>query len=156
MTGEQALANIVEQLYVDNTTKIADDATIELTTIFDDLTKHATDSTLMRSAIDIDGGFALGGTTLSVETNVINMPLRYQSQLKKMIWAEQDYDVNIYMIIDSPFVSTSNLKIALASSVAAYQDDEATVQAKIQAWFHEELQLVAENARKQLDAPQES
>nr|MWN21548.1 hypothetical protein [Leuconostoc lactis] len=41
-------------------------------------------------------------------------------------------------------VSQSQLKIALASSVTAYQDDPDSVKSKIAQWFTAQLQVIVE------------
>ncbi|GMA70290.1 hypothetical protein GCM10025879_15360 [Leuconostoc litchii] len=97
----------------------------------------------------INGGIENEGTTLSVETNVINLPLRYQNQLRKLVWQEEDeLEVNFYMIAENEFASKSHLKIALASSVSAYEDDSESVKAKISAWFNEQLAHIVEMQEK--------
>lgn len=148
ITGEQALAHIEAADFQNYVNQVADDAPIDLDILFDLFNQHAQSDQLLRATLEVDGGIENGGTTLSLETNVINMPLRYVNQLKKMLYTEETYEVNIYAIIDSPFVSQSNLKIAYASSVEAYLDDPESVQAKIRQWFTEELAQVAENARE--------
>ena len=48
------------------------------------------------------------------------------------------------MIVENPLVSQSQLKIALASSVTAYQDDPDSVKSKIAQWFTAQLQVIVE------------
>ncbi|MBM7435404.1 hypothetical protein JOD28_000720 [Leuconostoc rapi] len=140
ITGEKALANISEELIYDDTINILDDDNVNLDTLFLALDQHVSDETFMRIAGEINGGVAAGGTTLALETNVINLPLRYTNQLKKLIWPEkEDNEINLYMIVENADVSRSNLKIALASSVTTYLDDADSVKAKISQWYDEQL-----------------
>lgn len=140
ITGEKALENIVEDTiyyYKDN---ISDSDHIALDNLFMTLDKHINDDTFIHIAGEINGGIDEGGTTLTLETNVVNLPLRYTNQLKKLIWPEKDdNDVNLYMIVENVDVSQSNLKIAFVSSVTAYLDDSASVKTKISQWFDEQL-----------------
>lgn len=140
ITGEQALANISEELIYNDTLNMLDGDNINLDALFVVLDEHISDETFMRILGEINGGVTAGGTTLALETNVINLPLRYTNQLKKLIWPEkEDNEINLYMIIENADVSRSNLKIALASSVTAYLDDADSVKAKISQWYDEQL-----------------
>lgn len=139
ITGEKVLAIIQEQDYYQQTITIEDGEAIALDQLFEQTTEHLTDDTLMSVTVQVNGGMAEGGTSLTLETNVINLPLRYQNQLKKLVYAEETYEVNLYMYIENPDVSQSNLKIKKVSTVAAYQDDMDSIQAKISTWFDEQL-----------------
>lgn len=140
ITGEKALANISEELIYDDTINILDGENVNLDALFLALDQHVSDETFMRIAGQINGGVAVGGTTLALETNVINLPLRYTNQLKKLIWPEkEDNEVNLYMIVENDDVSRSHLKIALASSVTTYLDDADSVKSKISQWYDEQL-----------------
>ncbi|MBZ6010429.1 hypothetical protein [Leuconostoc gelidum] len=154
ITGEKALENISEDaiyFYKDN---ILDGDPIALDNLFMILDKHIHDDNFIHIAGEINGGVTEGGTTLTLETNIVNLPLRYTNQLKKLIWPEkEDNQVNIYMIIENVDVSQSNLKIALASSVVAYLDDAASVKIKMSQWFDEQLAniVIAQNKIEEND-----
>lgn len=140
ITGEKALTNVTDDSIYYHTDVLSDGEDIALDNLFSELDKHISDGTFMHIDININGGVAEGGTTIALETNVINLPLRYTNQLKKLIWPEkEDNDVNLYMIIENADVSQSNLKISLASSVDTYLDDSDSVKAKISQWFNEQL-----------------
>ena len=48
------------------------------------------------------------------------------------------------LTLENPLVSQSQLKIALASSVTAYQDDPDSVKSKIAQWFTAQLQVIVD------------
>lgn len=146
ITGQKALENIVENHFYVDTLTVGDEQNIDLDGLFERLDKHITDITFMHLDILVAGGVSEGGTTLTLETNIINLPLRYTNQLKKLVWPEKtDNDVNLYMIIENEFVSQSHLVIALASSVAAYLDYSDSVKYKISQWFTNELSVIQEH-----------
>lgn len=140
ITGEKALTNISENGYYSAIYVLEDGTEIALDELFAGLDEHIQDDTFMHLEVQINGGIEEDGTTLSLETNVINLPLRYTNQLKKLILTEkEDNDVYLYMIVENPNVSQSRLKISLASSVAAYLDESDSVKSKISNWFDEQL-----------------
>ena len=143
ITGEQALAHLIAQDSDTLNLTQTDHEQIALDDLFAALDDHIADTNLMHIALTINGGVTEGGTTLTLETNVINLPQRYTNQLNKLIWPDKtDYEVNLYMIIENPEVSQSQLKIALASSVAAYVDDPESVKQKISTWFDTQFQAI--------------
>ncbi|MGO1337633.1 MAG: hypothetical protein ACTMH7_04110 [Leuconostoc fallax] len=148
ISGEQIQTNIVDEVYYKQTLISDDTETIPLDQLFSVVDAHIEDEHFMQVTLDINEGSAAGGTTLSIETNFINLPLRYKNALRKLIWVDKTSDINLYMIIENEFVSQSNLKIALASSVSAYQDDAESVKAKISTWFTEQLQNIAQNKKQ--------
>ncbi|MBZ6014205.1 hypothetical protein KIJ04_05520 [Leuconostoc gelidum subsp. gelidum] len=155
ITGEKALENISEDAIYFYKDHILDGDHIALDNLFMILDEHIHDDNFIHIAGEINGGITEGGTTLTLETNIVNLPLRYTNQLKKLIWPEkEDNQVNIYMIIENVDVSQSNLKIALASSVAAYLDDAASVKIKMSQWFDEQLAniVIAQNKIEENDA----
>lgn len=149
--GERALVNIENETFYTKRIDVADDETIPLDALFSEIDSHIENENFIHIELQINGGVESTGTTLSVETNVINLPLRYQNQLRKLVWQEKDaLDVNLYMIAENEFESQSHLKISLASSVATYVDDSESVKAKISTWFNEQLEHIV-NEQKQAE-----
>lgn len=144
ISGEKILAVIEAQDYYQEALTVADGQAIELDQLFQKVDQHLMDAQLMSISLTVNGGVSEGGTTLTLESNVINLPLRYQNQLKKLVYVEEDYDVNLYMYIENMDVSQSHLKIAKVSSITAYHDDLAGGQAKISQWFDEQLAHIVE------------
>ncbi|MCT4396392.1 hypothetical protein [Periweissella beninensis] len=81
---------------------------------------------------------------LSIETSIINLPLRYQNAIDKIILADQEYELSIFAIIEHPIVSQSGLFIKKIASVKTYRDDVDAVKAKIVTFFDEKLKLIAD------------
>ncbi|QEA42916.1 hypothetical protein FGL85_10535 [Leuconostoc pseudomesenteroides] len=148
ITGERALANIADAAFYNKSITVEDGQTVPIDALMSELAQHVTDENFMQVTLNINGGIEADGTTLSLETNVINLPLRYQNQLRKMILPDSEaLVVNLYMIVENPLVSQSRLKIALVSSVSTYEDDTDSAQAKIASWFDEQLaHIVSEQA----------
>ena len=148
ITGERALANIADATFYNKSITVEDGQTVPIDELMNELAQHVADENFMQITLNINGGIEADGTTLSVETNVINLPLRYQNQLRKMILPDSEaLGVNLYMIAENPFVSQSKLKITLVSSVSTYEDDTDSAQAKIASWFDEQLaHIVSEQA----------
>ncbi|CAH1852865.1 hypothetical protein [Convivina intestini] len=151
ISGEKILAVIEAQDYYQEALTVADGQAIELDQLFQKVDEHLMDAQLMSISLAVNGGVSEGGTTLTLESNVINLPLRYQNQLKKLVYVEEDYDVNLYMYIENMDVSQSHLKIAKVSSITAYSDDLEGGQAKISQWFDEQLAHIVE-VQKQVAA----
>ena len=82
---------------------------------------------------------------LSVETNVINLPLRYVNQISKIIINDPETDVNVYMFVDHPDVTRSGMRIELAASVQSFLDDRESVMSKISLFFDREIQNISKN-----------
>ncbi|MFT8757629.1 hypothetical protein [Leuconostoc pseudomesenteroides] len=154
ITGERALANIADAAFYNKSITVEDGQTVPIDALMSELAQHVTDENFMQVTLNINGGIESDGTTLSLETNVINLPLRYQNQLRKMILPDSEsLGVNLYMIAENPFVSQSKLKIALVSSVSTYEDDTDSAQAKIASWFDEQLtHIVSEQASAETEA----
>jgi len=154
ITGERALANIADAAFYNKSITVEDGQTVPIDALMSELAQHVTDENFMQVTLNINGGIEADGTTLSLETNVINLPLRYQNQLRKMILPDSEaLVVNLYMIVENPLVSQSRLKIALVSSVSTYEDDTDSAQAKIASWFDEQLaHIVSEQVSAETEA----
>lgn len=148
INGQAIIDQIEEQNYAQETLAVKDGQSIDLDALFSAFLPLAQKENLALAKADIDGGIEEGGTTFSLEVNVINLPLRYANQEKKLVYADQDYDLQVYTIVDNPNVSKSRLKIAKLSSLAALLDDSDGVFAKAAAWFDDQLQVILENQQQ--------
>lgn len=81
---------------------------------------------------------------LSIETSIINLPLRYQNAIDKIVLAEQEYEFSAFAIIEHPLVSQSGLFIKNIASVKTYLDDPTPVKTKIINFFDEKLAYIAQ------------
>ncbi len=82
ITGEKALENILEDAIYFYKDTILDSDHIALDNLFMILDKHIHDDNFIHITGEINGGITEGGTTLTLETNIVNLPLRYTNQLK--------------------------------------------------------------------------
>ncbi|GAP02379.1 hypothetical protein FPFC_012590 [Fructobacillus pseudoficulneus] len=156
INGQAIVEQIEEQTYAQESLDAKDGQTIDLEALLTAFLPLAKKENLARAALLVDGGIEAGGTTLSLEANVINLPLRYANQEKKLVYTDQDYDLQVYTIIDNPHVSKSQLKIAKLSSLAALLDDPDGVMAKAAAWFDDQLQVIQENQEAAVQAEKEA
>lgn len=72
----------------------------------DDLINYQLDEIGVVSYLDGDNIF-------SIETNIINLPLRYNSQLKKIVDDNKDYPLIKLAIVESEQVSESHMKMQI-------------------------------------------
>ncbi|MDF7626441.1 hypothetical protein OZX65_02285 [Leuconostocaceae bacterium ESL0723] len=155
ISGADFLQVLTDEAYDQEVLPVADQAAVDLDQLFDRLGQQVENPKLMQLTVTLNGGVAEGGTNLTLETNVINLPLRYQNQLKKLVYADQDYEVNLYMYVENADVSKSHLKITKVSSVTAYVDDPDSGQQKISAWFDQELAHIVEVQKESDEAPED-
>ena len=142
MQGEQFLKLLKRQVITQTSfQQVIEDINIdELFTWFD---KALDDDSLISGEIlaKVNAEDAL---KLSIETSIINLPLRYQNAIDKIILADQEYELSIFAIIEHPIVSQSGLFIKKIASVKTYRDDVDAVKAKIVTFFDEKLKLIAD------------
>lgn len=145
ITSQEALNNIVDDNYYQKVINVLPEKDIALDELFSVLEKQVDNKQFMHIELNIGDGINDLDTKLILETNIINLPLRYVNQLKKIILPEnQENVVNLYMIVESPYVSKSSLVIKIASTVAAFIDDPDSVKNKISQWFTDQLEKIAE------------
>lgn len=62
------------------------------------------------------------GNVFTIETNIINLPLRYKNQLKKIIDNGKDYSLIKLAIIEGDQVSESNMKMQIVKNKEQARD----------------------------------
>lgn len=150
LSGENIVDLVENQSYKDTVLANPEGKEVDLDALFAAFRSLAENEELARAALDIDGGIEQGGTTLSLELNVINLPLRYKNQEKKLVYVDQAYELNVYLVVDNAHVTKSALKIEKLSSLSAFLDDPDSVFAKAAQRFAELLDQVRENQEKAL------
>jgi hypothetical protein len=90
--------------------------------------------------------------TIRLETNLINLPLQEPARISKMISDQDELAVNVYLVITSPLVNQSGLRIdevASAGDFIGHVDDYSKT---MNDWVVEKLTAVqanlAETAKK--------
>lgn len=78
--------------------------------------KLASENDLVSVSVNINGGVENDGITLALESNFINLPLRYKNQLAKLISAPE-LEINTYYIIEEQNITRSNLFIEYLDSL---------------------------------------
>lgn len=158
LTGNALIEALEVEAVKSKTFTAADEATINLDDFFAFVQETVEADQLVHAEMIISGDEPI---TLMVETNLINLPLRYANAIKKIVINNDEAEVNLYMIVENPRVSQSGLRIDLASSVTAAMDDFDSVAARIAAYFDEKItlinntELVAEEAINEASDEQE-
>lgn len=145
LSGETIVDLVENQSYEEKVVANPAGKEIDLDSLFAAFTDLAKSEQPVRAALDVDGGIEQGGTTLSMEANVINLPLRYKNQEKKLVYVDKAYELSVYLIVDNAHVSKSALKIEKLSSLTAFLDDSESVLAKGAKWFATQLDAIREN-----------
>ncbi|MBS9335745.1 hypothetical protein [Fructobacillus papyrifericola] len=145
LSGENIVDLVDNQSYQEKVIDNPEGKAVDLDGLFAAFAKLAENEEPARAALAIDGGIEAGGTTLSMELNVINLPLRYKNQEKKLVYVDQAYELNVYLVVDNAYVTKSALKIEKLASLSAYLDDPDSVLAKAAKRFAELLDQIREN-----------
>ncbi|MCK8616796.1 hypothetical protein LNP00_00225 [Fructobacillus sp. M158] len=145
LSGENIVDLVDNQSYQDRVVANPEGQAVDLDALFAAFAELAKNEEPARAALDIEGGIEQGGTTLSLELNVINLPLRYKNQEKKLVYVDQAYELSVYLIVDDANVTKSALKIEKLASLSAYLDDPDSVTAKAAQRFAELLDQIRTN-----------
>lgn len=116
-----------------------DQATIDLDELLAFVRQALTAGDLVGAELVISGDEPIH---LRLESNLINLPLRYVNQISKIVINNPASEVNVYMIVEHPLVSQSGLRIDQAATVTGFLDDLDSVAAKIAAYFDEKIALI--------------
>ena len=139
LTGNALIEALEAEAVTKKTFTAADEATINLDAFFEFVHQTIQANQLVQAEMIISGDEPI---TLSVETSLINLPLRYTNAIKKIVINNDEADVNLYMIVEHPGVSQSGLRIDFAASVTSALDDFDSVAARIAAYFDEKIALI--------------
>jgi hypothetical protein len=87
--------------------------------------------------------------SLRLETNLINLPFQDAKIISKMLQDEETLPVNVYLVIVSPLVNQSGLRIDEVASADDYVGNVANYLDMMNNWVSEHLAAVKENLEKQ-------
>lgn len=142
LTGNEVIEALKNEEIEHKVWTAEDQTLINLDPLFLFLEQKINENQLVSGEIIISGDEPIH---LSVETNVINLPLRYVNQISKIIINDPETDVNVYMFVDHPDVTRSGMRIELAASVQSFLDDRESVMSKISLFFDREIQNISKN-----------
>ncbi|AEJ23961.1 hypothetical protein WKK_05450 [Weissella koreensis KACC 15510] len=142
LTGNEVIEALKNEEIEHKVWTAEDQTLINLDPLFLFLEQKINENKLVSGEIIISGDEPIH---LSVETNVINLPLRYVNQISKIIINDPETDVNVYMFVDHPDVTRSGMRIELAASVQSFLDDRESVMSKISLFFDREIQNISKN-----------
>lgn len=86
---------------------------------------------------------------IRLETNLINLPFQDAKIISKMMQDQATLPVNVYLVISSPWVNKSSLRIDEVASVDDYVGNVANYLDQMNNWVAEHLDMVKENLEKQ-------
>ncbi|PAL00580.1 hypothetical protein B8W96_05805 [Lentilactobacillus parakefiri] len=87
--------------------------------------------------------------SLRLETNLINLPFQDAKVISKMMQDQATLPVNVYIVIVSPWVNKSSLRIDEVASADDYVGNVANYLDQMNNWVSEHLDMVKENLEKQ-------
>lgn len=88
---------------------------------------------------------------IRLETNLINLPLQDIKRIDKMISDEDRLPVNVYIVMSSPYVNVSGLRIDEVASADDYLDHMAQYLPMMNDWVADHLAAVQENMKTQAE-----
>lgn len=141
LEGNALIESLKQEEVITKSYTAADQSTVNLDDLFNFVTETLQKNQLVSAEIVISGDEPI---RLRLESNLINLPLRYVNGISKIIVNEPAKPVNLYMIVESPYVSHSKLRIDYAATVTAYLEDFESVATKIAQYFDGKLALINE------------
>jgi len=141
MTGNDFIAVLKEATYATKSLTAADQTTINLDDLFAFAQSMAQQNQVFSGELLISGDEPI---SLRLESSLVNLPLRYTNAISKIVINDPVADLNVYMIVEHPFVTKSGLRIEKVASVAAFIDDPESSQFKVAAFFDDYLQIINE------------
>jgi len=139
LTGNALIEALEAEAVTAKTFTAADESTINLDEFFEFVHETIQADQLVHAEMIISGDEPI---TLLIESNLINLPLRYANAIKKIVINNDEAEVNLYMVVEHPKVSQSGLRIDFAASITAALDDFDSVAARIAAYFDEKIMLI--------------
>lgn len=88
---------------------------------------------------------------ISLETNLINLPLQDIKRIDKMISDEDKLPVNVYIVMSSPYVNVSGLRIDEVSSADDFISHLDQYLPVMNDWVADHLAAVQENMKTQAE-----
>ncbi|MBW1604900.1 hypothetical protein [Lactobacillus sp. Sy-1] len=81
-------------------------------------------------------------TVFKLETNVINLPFDYVKAISKIMSGEGVQPVNVYMIVESPEVNRSKLRIDETATADDFVASQAQMVTKVVDWAQTQLHKI--------------
>ncbi|CUS25623.1 hypothetical protein FC70_GL000983 [Paucilactobacillus oligofermentans DSM 15707 = LMG 22743] len=82
--------------------------------------------------------------SIRIETSVINLPLEDTKTISKILNVEDEAEMNVYLIAETPDMNKSGLRIDKVASVMAVQDDIEGVSHSASNWVNDQLAAIVE------------
>ncbi|ANZ57472.1 hypothetical protein BGL34_06240 [Fructilactobacillus lindneri] len=89
---------------------------------------------------------------IKLQTSIINLPLNYSKNINKIMVGDGDVDVNVYMIITSPNINKSKLRIdELDDSVSFLEKATGEDLERFVAWTKDQLEIISGNKKAETE-----
>ena len=82
--------------------------------------------------------------SVRIETSVINLPLEDSKTISKILNVEDEAEMNVYLITETPDMNKSGLRIDKLASVTAVQDDTDGVSHSASNWINDQLAAIVD------------
>lgn len=139
LTGNDLIEALKENTIQEAQFIAADQATIDLDELLAFVRQTLAAGQLVAADLVISGDEPIH---LRLESNLINLPLRYVNQINKIVINDPAQEVNVYMIVEHPLVTRSGLRIDYAATVTGFLDDFDSVATKIASYFDDKITVI--------------
>lgn len=116
-----------------------------LTKVFADVRKAIDKQQLIQADLVIDFPEP---TIITVETGIINLPFANVNKVTNFLEADEIVPVRVYLVVASPFVNVSGLRIDEIATAADYLTGFETLNKQMTASVHEKLDHIQEEMAK--------
>ena len=118
---------------------------VGLTKVFADVRKAIDKQQLIQADLVIDFPEP---TIITVETGIINLPFANVNKVTNFLEADEIVPVRVYLVVSSPFVNVSGLRIDEIATAADYLTGFETLNKQMTASVHEKLDHIQEEMAK--------
>lgn len=85
---------------------------------------------------------------IKLQSNVINLPLLYPAAVEKLTEADQEYDLNVYAVIEAEKINSSHLRIDQIGTADDLLNDNPDLRLNFRDWVKEQFERLDQPAAK--------
>lgn len=111
-----------------------------VTEIFDYLKDAVEDQQIVEAVITVNKD-----VTIRIQTNIINLPYLYPTQLEKVIEQDKDYELNVYAIFEAEKINNSHLRIDKLGTVDQLLENQVVISHEFTEWVTTQFEHLDEN-----------
>lgn len=132
--------------------QMADNPAAALAPLFADVKAGLAGGTLVQTTLTVSSAEP---TLIRIETGIINLPFADAKKVTNFMDATASVPLNLYLVVESPYINVSKLRIDLIASADDYLADEAVNQTAVVADVIEKLAEIEVNRTTPKPAPAE-